>query len=98
MLYIISTIVYFFRCTCDEGYTGQNCESEYIPCSPSPCQNGGKCRQTDKHSYTCDCMLGKILIIYINTIRQENNDTHKILVRAPLSIFQNYIRSSSNTV
>jgi hypothetical protein len=47
------------RCTCDEGYTGQNCESEYIPCDPSPCLNGGQCRQRDKHTYTCDCPTGK---------------------------------------
>lgn len=51
--------VFFFRCTCDEGYTGRDCESEYIPCNPSPCQNGGVCRQRDKHTYTCDCPTGK---------------------------------------
>ena len=47
------------RCTCNEGYTGQNCENEYIPCDPSPCKNGGQCRSRDKHSYTCECPTGK---------------------------------------
>ncbi|KAH1005281.1 hypothetical protein HUJ04_006294 [Dendroctonus ponderosae] len=42
-------------CTCTEGYTGQNCENEYIPCDPSPCANGGRCRSGDKHTYTCEC-------------------------------------------
>lgn len=44
---------------CNAGYTGQNCESEYIPCDPSPCQNGGQCRQIDKLTYECDCPSGK---------------------------------------
>lgn len=54
-------ILFRFRCTCDEGYTGQNCESEYFPCSPSPCMNGGTCHQRDKHSYTCECPFGKYI-------------------------------------
>ncbi|KAH1012369.1 hypothetical protein HUJ05_011540 [Dendroctonus ponderosae] len=45
-------------CTCTEGYTGQNCENEYIPCDPSPCANGGRCRSGDKHTYTCECPSG----------------------------------------
>lgn len=32
-----------FTCACDEGYTGQRCESENNPCSPDPCHNNGYC-------------------------------------------------------
>lgn len=52
---------FFFRCICEAGYTGKNCESKYIPCSPSPCQNGGTCKQTSHYSYECKCPPGKII-------------------------------------
>ncbi|KAL2718632.1 neurogenic locus Notch protein isoform X2, partial [Vespula squamosa] len=42
-------------CMCSSGYTGQNCENEYIPCDPSPCQNGGSCRSIDELEYQCLC-------------------------------------------
>ncbi|CAH1401171.1 unnamed protein product [Nezara viridula] len=42
-------------CVCDAGYTGRNCESEYFPCDPSPCQNDGVCKQVDQLSYQCKC-------------------------------------------
>lgn len=44
---------------CDAGYTGKNCESPYIPCAPSPCQNGGTCKQSTKFNYECKCPPGK---------------------------------------
>ena len=48
-----------FRCVCDQGFTGQNCESRYYPCSPSPCQNGGQCTQLGTYSFKCTCPKGK---------------------------------------
>lgn len=47
-----------FRCICNPGYTGKNCESEYIPCNPSPCKNDGLCRQIDSLTYECKCPTG----------------------------------------
>lgn len=47
------------RCMCSSGYTGQNCESDYIPCDPSPCENGGSCRQTSELGYECQCPEGE---------------------------------------
>lgn len=47
-----------FRCVCETGYTGQNCESQYIPCEPSPCENGGTCHPLDSLSYQCSCPEG----------------------------------------
>lgn len=49
------------RCTCEPGYTGKNCESEYIPCDPSPCLNDGACKQIDNLNYECQCVTGKHL-------------------------------------
>ena len=49
----------FFRCNCNVGYTGINCESVYVPCQPSPCKNGGTCHGIDHLSFTCTCPSGK---------------------------------------
>jgi len=48
------------RCACVAGYTGINCESVYLPCSPSPCVNGGSCVINGSHSYRCLCTTGNL--------------------------------------
>eukprot|EP01065_Artemidia_motanka_P041243 TRINITY_DN5312_c0_g1_i1.p1 TRINITY_DN5312_c0_g1~~TRINITY_DN5312_c0_g1_i1.p1 ORF type:complete len:3109 (+),score=985.10 TRINITY_DN5312_c0_g1_i1:86-9412(+) len=57
-----------YTCTCAVGYTGHRCEQDVDVCStdasslapkPSPCQNGGECRDgRGGTSYTCDCLPG----------------------------------------
>ena len=55
----LSFINFFFcRCVCQKGYTGKNCESVYVPCSPDPCENGGYCREIDPYNYQCTCPQG----------------------------------------
>ncbi len=75
---LISVLILLFRCACDQGYTGQKCESRYYPCSPSPCQNGGKCSQLDAYSYQCTCPRGNNSIN--NNYNNNNNKCYKLIL------------------
>ncbi|XP_063481959.1 neurogenic locus notch homolog protein 2 isoform X2 [Symphalangus syndactylus] len=45
-----------YQCQCPQGFTGQYCDSPYVPCAPSPCVNGGTCRQTGDFTFECNCL------------------------------------------
>ncbi|XP_045445472.1 delta and Notch-like epidermal growth factor-related receptor [Melitaea cinxia] len=46
-----------YRCFCEPGYTGDQCELEYNECESSPCANGGTC--TDRVGrFECSCGRG----------------------------------------
>ncbi|KAK2578463.1 hypothetical protein KPH14_011633 [Odynerus spinipes] len=57
-IFLVLLLAVSTRCMCSSGYTGQNCENEYIPCDPSPCQNGGSCRSIKELDYQCLCPDG----------------------------------------
>ncbi|KAJ8307337.1 hypothetical protein KUTeg_015421 [Tegillarca granosa] len=43
-----------YRCVCNPGYTGQQCQININECASNPCQNGGTC--TDLvNGYSCQC-------------------------------------------
>ncbi|CAF4356770.1 unnamed protein product, partial [Adineta steineri] len=46
-----------FKCTCDDGYKGKNCEITVDLCNNVTCQNNGVCFQTYLN-YTCQCLSG----------------------------------------
>lgn len=48
-----------YRCACRPTHMGSNCELPYVPCSPSPCQNGGTCRPTGETTHECACLPGR---------------------------------------
>ena len=43
-----------YKCTCNCGWTGTNCDSIINQCSNSPCLNGGIC-QTNGCTFSCTC-------------------------------------------
>ncbi|XP_038240247.1 neurocan core protein isoform X3 [Dermochelys coriacea] len=44
-----------YSCSCDQGFTGENCEIDIDDCLSSPCQNGGTCID-DINSFVCLCL------------------------------------------
>ena len=47
-------LTYIFVCL----FAGALCESNYVPCDPSPCHNGGQCYTTSPTTYSCSCVRG----------------------------------------
>merc|ERR1712004_268446 len=52
-----------YKCDCNYGYEGVNCENEKTFCDSNPCQNGGVCKEGENYltgaaivGYTCECV------------------------------------------
>ncbi len=54
----------FARCFCPPEWTSLYCEIPYIPCSPSPCRNGGSCVVMGPLNYECRCVAGKTINLH----------------------------------
>uniref|UniRef100_A0AAY4E4J3 Notch receptor 3 n=1 Tax=Denticeps clupeoides TaxID=299321 RepID=A0AAY4E4J3_9TELE len=46
-----------YRCDCEPGWTGKNCDLNRNDCLPSPCQNAGTCID-QLNGFTCKCRQG----------------------------------------
>ncbi|XP_045145629.1 neurogenic locus notch homolog protein 3 [Echinops telfairi] len=46
-----------FHCTCPPGAQGRQCELR-TPCTPNPCENGGRCESAPGQLAVCSCPLG----------------------------------------
>lgn len=85
---------------CNSGYTGQNCESDYIPCDPSPCLNGGLCHHLDNLNYKCTCPEGKCrsLKLYAHIAFSPENTPRKTPQLISISVRKNSTRQSTPTI
>uniref|UniRef100_A0A8C1XCF2 Delta-like protein n=1 Tax=Cyprinus carpio TaxID=7962 RepID=A0A8C1XCF2_CYPCA len=45
-----------YQCSCEDGYSGVNCERAEHACLSNPCANGGTCKETSQ-GYECQCCL-----------------------------------------
>uniref|UniRef100_A0A670IN67 Delta-like protein n=1 Tax=Podarcis muralis TaxID=64176 RepID=A0A670IN67_PODMU len=45
-------------CTCREGFTGAECETELSTCGGAPCLHGGQCQETENKTFLCNCPPG----------------------------------------
>lgn len=46
-----------YRCECQAGFTGVNCETAINFCGSSPCKNNGTCHN-DASDFRCNCPPG----------------------------------------
>ncbi|KAK2499810.1 hypothetical protein MC885_011230 [Smutsia gigantea] len=44
-----------YGCSCDQGFTGENCELDIDDCISSPCENGGTCLD-EVNAFICLCL------------------------------------------
>ncbi|XP_012584591.1 PREDICTED: neurocan core protein isoform X2 [Condylura cristata] len=44
-----------YGCSCEQGYTGENCEIDIDDCVSSPCENGGTCID-EINAFICLCL------------------------------------------
>lgn len=46
-----------YKCLCDSGWSGKNCDINNNECESNPCMNGGTCKDMTS-GYVCTCRVG----------------------------------------
>lgn len=46
-----------YKCLCDSGWSGKNCDINNNECESNPCMNGGTCKDMTS-GYVCTCRMG----------------------------------------
>ena len=46
----IQDLINEYTCSCDEGWSGENCDVNINDCDPNPCQNDGNCTVSSQES------------------------------------------------
>lgn len=46
-----------YKCLCDSGWSGKNCDINNNECESNPCMNGGTCKDMTS-GYVCTCCAG----------------------------------------
>lgn len=54
LIFTSPLVTHDYVCRCADGFTGINCDKRQDPCSPNPCQAGGKCRKQG-YDFQCIC-------------------------------------------
>ena len=53
-----------FQCRCTMEWTGTQCDYRFVPCQPSPCENGATCVRTDTYGHVCECRPGEFCFCF----------------------------------
>ena len=50
LLFFIQDLINGYQCSCDNGWSGENCGANIDDCTPNPCQHGGQCTVSECQS------------------------------------------------
>ncbi|XP_076369513.1 agrin-like isoform X2 [Tachypleus tridentatus] len=48
-----------YRCSCPQGYSGEQCEVSLSPCTSNPCAQGATCAELPQGGFSCKCPQGR---------------------------------------
>ncbi|XP_076372901.1 agrin-like [Tachypleus tridentatus] len=48
-----------YRCSCPQGYSGEQCEVSLSPCTSNPCAQGATCAELPQGDFSCKCPQGR---------------------------------------